>query len=256
MKGQTVLTFTTLAMLLFLPMVFGDVEVYVGVDSDGGDIDSRFDLESDGGDISVLINGVDYEHELGVLQSTTMKNGDGFSSDSVYRMMSTLFMKWRYSGQTYKWLYTTPSDLNELQEKTKWIFDTYFVPRVEHDFHVQTLQNQITQLNLEIEVLEYIIGEDIYCSARIEVAKEHGIETVKCGDTKWHINDDGSVIGVTPKESEPIIVKKPVIENPVINDTIINGTIFKLGKFDDSCETNFDCPKFSGQVCKAGVCSN
>jgi len=181
-----------LMILILINIVNADVDVSIDVESDGGDITIEANPNSGEGDTTYLlgdriIDGKSLGNELNTMNDDILEAGhSGFSGISeILRGIGDLFMRARNGV----WKIVNPSDLDSNTEiKTRYIFDNYFVPRMELINIINYQQKQIASLQLEIlaihEILQPTYNEtymdDIICDAKLKVGKKLNISSVNC----------------------------------------------------------------------------
>ena len=163
------------AILVFvMPVASADVNVTTNVDSDGGEINFWAYPNSGTGSTTYYLDGVDYRQSI---------RDAADSRSSIVNRVYKAFMEWRRqpTGE-FAWQETMFEDLEPAYQRLRYVLETWFVPRSEMVQVIQNQQSQITQLQLEIEAISKVLGEDKVCDARMQVMVERGLESVTCGN--------------------------------------------------------------------------
>ena len=105
------------------------------------------------------------------------------SRGSIVSRVYKAFMQWRLqSNGKFEWQETDFDSLEPAYQKLRYVLETWFVPRTEMVQVINRQQEQINQLNMEIEAIQNILGEDKVCEARQSVMIERGLPSVTCGN--------------------------------------------------------------------------
>lgn len=166
-----------------------------------------------GGDMEVNIDGLNFNQEINKLNEGI--GNAGIEMPYIFRRIYELWMEWDLSKRGFNPV--SMEDLEPIEQKTRYVFDTYFVPRSELYRIINQQQNQIINLQLEIKAIHEILQPsqdgsyenddiDIFCDAKLKVAKFYNISSVKCNGITYYNHIEGSeFIGIEQLESEPVI---------------------------------------------------
>ena len=154
--------------------VNADVNMTVDMDSEGGNIDVWANPNSGSGSTTYFLDGVDYHQSI-----KDAANNRGSIISRVYNA----FMQWRRqpTGE-FAWQVTDFDSLEPAYQKLRYVLENWFVPRTEMVQVINRQQEQINQLNMEIETIGKVLGEDKICDARKQVMEEKGLPSVTCGN--------------------------------------------------------------------------
>jgi len=170
------------ALVLIIP-VGADVDVTTTVDSQGGEINFWANSNSGTGSTTYYLDGVDYKQSIQIAA-----NSRGSIVNRVYKA----FMDWRRQPSgIFAWQETLFKELEPEYQRLRYVLEKWFVPRKEMVQVIQNQQEQITQLQLEVEAIQKVIGEDTICEARKQMMIEQDLSSVTCGDITWYPNGIG-----------------------------------------------------------------
>jgi len=177
-------------LVLAVPVAVADVNVTTNVDSQGGEINFWANSNSGAGSTTYYLDGVDYHQSI---------KDAADSRGSIVSRVYKAFMQWRRqpTGE-FAWQETMFEDLEPAYQRLRYVLEKWFVPRKELGQVIQNQQSQITQLQLEIEAISKVLGEDKVCDARMQVMVERGLESVTCGNKTMY--PTGISIEVTKDE--------------------------------------------------------
>ena len=193
MKRKIVLV---ICFLCLCQIVLADVDVGIGINSGGGDIDAWVDLESEGGDIDLWIDGINFENSLDNVYTTIASSHRRMSS--IYWQMSSIFMT--KNTLTRQWGITDYSDLEASEANLRLVLENYFLNTV-----MKKYENRIRTLEFEIMALQNLHDKEELCKAKIEVAKEYDLDSVKCNGHTYLISGDNAIVlSDLPKTIEEI----------------------------------------------------
>jgi len=178
-----------MVLVLAVP-VSADVDITTNIDSQGGSIDFWANPNSGTGSTTYYIDGIDYQEAQRVAE-----NSRGSIVSRVYKA----FMDWkRQPTGEIAWQETVFEDLEPAYQRLRYVLEHWFIKRTEMVQIIQHQQDQITQLQLELETVGKVLGEEKICDARKQVMMERNLPSVTCGDTTWYpnglglkVNEDG-----------------------------------------------------------------
>jgi len=154
--------------------VKADVDIVANIDSEGGSIDFWATPNSGTGLTTYYLDGIDYKESLRVAT-----NSRGSIVSRVYKA----FMQWkRQPTGEFTWQVTDFDSLEPSYQKLRYVLENWFVPRTEMMQVIHQQQEQINQLNMEIEAVGKVLGEEKICEARQLVMKERNLKYVTCGN--------------------------------------------------------------------------
>jgi len=154
--------------------VKADVDINLDVDSEGGDISTWINPNSGTGSTTYYLDGINYKDAQRVAA-----NSRGSIVSRVYKA----FMQWKLqpSGK-FAWQVTEFDSLEPAYQKMRFVLENWFVKRTELAQVIQQQQDKIEQLNMEIEAIGKVLGEEKICDARKQVMEERGLPSVTCGN--------------------------------------------------------------------------
>jgi len=175
-----------LVILLLISFVRADTNVTVGIITNEN-INFNANLTA-GGNVDLTIDGVGYRSSLSSLHNhissanaqtvTTLRDDISDSSmdmNSIYYRISELFIK--FNPMKNIWGIVDPNKLDTKQEqRLRWVFDNYFVPRSEVNEMINHYDNRITDLELRVLALEKVAGDENVLKGRLNVANGLGID--------------------------------------------------------------------------------
>ena len=163
-----------IVMFVCVLPVRADVDIVANIDSEGGDISTWINPNSGTGSTTYYLDGVNYKDTVKMAA-----NSRGSIVSRVYKA----FMQWRLqSNGKFEWQETDFDSLEPAYQKLRYVLETWFVKRTELFKIIDYQQAQINQLNMEIEAIQNILGEDKVCEARQSVMIERGLPSVTCGN--------------------------------------------------------------------------
>ena len=175
-----------IVLMVVLVCIFSasaDVNITANVNSDGGEIDFWANANSGIGITNYYLDGVNYKDTVKVAA-----NSRGSIVSRVYKA----FMQWKLqpTGE-FAWQDTDFSSLESSYQKLRYVLESWFVPRAELVQVINRQQEQINQLNLEIEAIGKVIGEEEICEGRISVMLDRDLPSVVCGNRTIYKNGMG-----------------------------------------------------------------
>ena len=179
---KALLVLLTAALVCLIP-VAADLNVTISLDSDGGAANIWANPNTGTGTTTYYLDGVDYKQ-----YTSAASKSRGAIISNFYKA----FMQWKLqpSGR-FGWQETEFAGLEPDFQRLRYVYETWFVPRSELIQIIQHQQAQITQLHLEAEAIEIVIGADVMCEARKQVMAEHELPSITCGDQTWYHNGIG-----------------------------------------------------------------
>jgi len=154
--------------------VKADVNIVADIDSEGGSIDFWANPNSGTGSTTYYLDGVDYKETQRIAA-----NSRGSIVSRVYKA----FMQWKLqSNGKFAWQVTDFDSLEPAYQKLRYVLENWFVPRKEMAQVIKQQQDKIKQLNMEIEAIGKVLGEEKICEARQLVMQEQGLPSVTCGN--------------------------------------------------------------------------
>jgi len=166
--------------LICIAPVYADVNVTTNIDSGGGSVNFWASSNSGSGLTTYYIDGVNYRQSI-----NAAANSRGAIVSNVYRT----FMDWRRQPTGgFGWEETDFNSLDPSFKRLRYVLESWFVPRSELVQIINKQQAQIFQLQLEIEAIGKVLGEDKICEARQLVMREQGLPSVTCGNRTVYSN--------------------------------------------------------------------
>ena len=202
-----------LGVLVLIPFVTADINMTIGVDTDGGDADIWVNPNTGDGETTYYLDGKDFDETVDGINNK-MSGLSGLGIDRVYRELTSLFMEDEFIPNKGKvWYKVNPEEeslWNRYMHELRWALDTHFMPRTELYDIIDRQQQQIEQLDLEIRGIQKQFTEWQVCTGRLSVAKDLNIEKVNCGNKTYHNNEGGGFVYIQPINSG----------NSTVNETV------------------------------------
>lgn len=186
--------------LILASTAYAEVDMSIGIDSDGGEINTYVYPNSGIGETNYYLDGKNFDQEVDRLD--TAISGAGTSMNYIYLKLYGIFME----KVNNRWQITPLSSLNYYESTLRNVLDTYFVPRIELMGMIEQQQQQINTLQLEIKAMQKLIAPEKLCTARMQIVKEYNLDSVDCGNTTYYNHLSGDrLVGLTPIETPQVI---------------------------------------------------
>ena len=189
-----------LMTLLLISIVRADTNVSIGIITDE-DINIWANPNTPG-ETTYYLDGVNFKNTVNDLYENDM------SMKGVYYYLSKIFMKKDYKND---WFIVNPFKLDIYEQRFRWVMDNYFVPRTEVYQMMNELKAENMDLNLRIEALEKILGEENVLKGRLNVAKDYNLTSLTYNGTTYTNVKDGFV-SLEPVEQEPELTEDEIYD--------------------------------------------
>ena len=204
----------TLWIMALTSVVFADLDMSIGIVTDG---EANIYVNPNSlGDTNYYIDGVNFENTIDDIDKRF--EGRTFGMDSVLYKLGKILIDYDYLTGESK-----IQDFNKLtykEQKFRNGLDLYIEYRLKD--RDKYYNNVLNQMNLEIRSLQQMFNSTEICNAKLRVAKELDIQSVKCDDTVY-INKGTEFITITKvkkiekNETIKIIHKAPIIKKSALD---------------------------------------
>ena len=212
---------------ILISLVRADTNVDMSIMTDE-DLNFNADLYA-GGNIDLTIDGMNFDNTISDIYENDL------SIKGVYSSLSQIFLRQDYKKD---WHIVNPLSLDKYEQRFRWVMDTYFVPRTEFNQMMSYYNDRITDLELRVEALEKVLGDEAVLKGRLNVANELGIDLTYKNTT--YINTNDGFISLETVEQEPELTEDEIYDLTWgIRDE--HGCKIAIGY--NWCETKKECLK-------------
>jgi len=175
---KKIIMFMLIATLMLAVPIAADVNMTINADSEGGEINLWANPNSGIGSTTYYIDGLNYHQTI---------RDAARSRGSIVSKVYNTFMRWRLQSHgQFGWEEVEFESLEPDYQRLRYVLENWFVPHREMVQIINQQQAQITQLNLEIEAIGKVLGEDKICEARKLVMSERNLPFITCGNQTWY----------------------------------------------------------------------